>query len=141
MPRLSCWFIRASLIYLAVGFTFGALILLNKGIPLAPMLWRLLPAHIEFLLLGWMGQLAVGVAFWILPRFSTERGRPVAAYLTFFLLNIGVLLTSIGSALLAPTLLLVLGRFAEVGSAVALAIHAWPRVKPPGDGSLPRLLG
>lgn len=132
MPRLSCWFIRAALIYLAVGFTFGALLLFNKGVPLAPILWRLLPAHIEFLLLGWTGQLAIGVAFWILPRFGAERGRPGAAYLAFFLLNIGVLLASIGPLLAVTPLLLALGRLAEVGSAVALAVHAWPRIKPPG---------
>lgn len=132
MPRLSCWFIRAALVYLAVGFTFGALILFNKGVPLTPMLWRLLPVHIEFLLLGWTGQLAIGVAFWILPRFSSQRGRPGAAYLAFFLLNIGVLLASIGPLLAVPTPLLVMGRVAEAGSAVALAVHAWPRVKPPG---------
>ena len=34
MPRLSVWFIRLSLIYLALGFTFGGLLLLNKGLPL-----------------------------------------------------------------------------------------------------------
>jgi hypothetical protein len=69
VPRLSCWFIRASLLYLAVGFTLGALLLVHKGIPLHPALWRMLPPHLECLLLGWTLQLALGVAFWILPRF------------------------------------------------------------------------
>ena len=32
MPRLSRWFIRASLLYLSVGFTFGAWLLFRKGV-------------------------------------------------------------------------------------------------------------
>jgi hypothetical protein len=94
MPRLSCWFLRASLLYLAVGFTLGALLLFHKGIPLHPALWRLLPPHIEFVLLGWTMQLAMGVAFWILPRYrqGSEHGREVTAGLAFVLLNGGVLM-------------------------------------------------
>ena len=68
MPRLSVWIIRTALLYLGIGFTFGALMLFNKGVPFDPMLWRLLRPHIEFVLLGWTMQLAMGVAFWIMPR-------------------------------------------------------------------------
>ena len=34
MPRLSAWLIRAALVYLAVGFTFGAGMLVNEGLGL-----------------------------------------------------------------------------------------------------------
>lgn len=54
MPRLSVWYTRFALLYLALGFTLGGLMLYNKGVPLHPALWSLLPAHIEFLLMGWM---------------------------------------------------------------------------------------
>lgn len=91
MPRLSIWFIRAALIYLAVGFTFGALLLANKGFPISPQLWRLLPAHIELLLVGWTLQLAMGVAFWILPRIRATRGVVRPAWAAFALLNGGLL--------------------------------------------------
>ena len=57
------------MLYLALGMTVGALLLFHKGIPLHPALWRWLPPHLEFLLVGWTLQLAMGVAFWILPRF------------------------------------------------------------------------
>lgn len=69
MPRLSQWLIRTALIYLLLGFTLGALLLTHKGIPLHPALWSWLPTHIEFLLMGWIAQLTMGVAFWILPRY------------------------------------------------------------------------
>ena len=75
MPRLSAWFIRASLIYLLLGFAFGALILAQKGISYYPLVWNLFPIHMEFLLIGWFAQLAMGVAFWILPRFSSGQPR------------------------------------------------------------------
>jgi hypothetical protein len=52
MPRLSYWFIRASLLNLAAGFTLGALLLAHKGMPLHPALWGLLAPHIEFVLLA-----------------------------------------------------------------------------------------
>src|SRR3972149_7028923 len=81
MPRLSRLAIRAALVYLLLGFTFGVLMLLNKGTPLASWAWRLLPAHVEFLLIGWTAQFILGVGFWILPRFSRgpARGNQVVA--------------------------------------------------------------
>ncbi len=130
MPRLSRLFIQASLVYLALGFTFGALMLFNKGVPLTPALWRLLPMHVEFLLLGWTVQLAMGVAFWILPRFSSSRGNEKPAWAAFFLLNIGVWLAGAGPLVGVPGIVVLLGRLMEAGAAAAFAVHAWPRIKP-----------
>lgn len=130
MPRLSRWFIRASLIYLALGFTMGALMLFNKGVLLSVWLWQLLPAHIEFLLLGWTVQLAMGVAFWILPRFGSARGNEKVAWAAFVLLNTGVWIVGAGRLLGLPAWMLFVGRAAETVAAVAFAIHVWPRVKP-----------
>ena len=86
MPRLSVWFLRASMLYLAAGFTFGALMLANKAIPFLPWLWRLRPIHVEILLVGWIAQFAMGVAFWMLPRFHSSRGDVRPAWAAFFLL-------------------------------------------------------
>jgi len=130
MPRLSCWLIRSSLLYLAIGFTLGGLMLSHKGVPLHPAVWRLLPAHIEFLLLGWILQLAMGVAFWILPRWGTMRGNEALAWLAYGLLNLGVWMAGIGPFIGASVMLA--GRIAEVASAIAFVAHAWPRVKPLG---------
>lgn len=129
MPRLSAWFIRAALIYLALGFTFGALLLWNKGVPLHPLTWRLLPVHMEFLLVGWTVQLALGVAFWILPRWQGERGDVRPAWAAFVLINAGVLLVA-GAPFAGVAGMTLAGRACEAAAAAAFALHAWPRVKP-----------
>lgn len=134
MPRLTIWMIRAALIYLLTGFTFGGLLLFHKGIPISAMLWSLLPAHIEFLLLGWTVQLVMGMAFWILPRFRRppRRGNTIFAWLAFGLLNLGVLVVGLGPLITTSPIATFAGRSAELAAALTFAAHAWPRVKPTG---------
>jgi hypothetical protein len=134
VPRLSVWFIRTALLYLGLGFTLGALILFQKGLPYAGSVWRLLPLHIEFLLIGWTLQLAMGVGFWILPRFirGAPRGDERLVWLAYGLLNWGVLSVGLGQGLRAPGSLLALGRAAEMLAAAFFAWHIWPRIKPHG---------
>ncbi|HEY0738686.1 MAG TPA: hypothetical protein VGD69_27455 [Herpetosiphonaceae bacterium] len=139
MPRLSTAFIRAALIHLIVGVLLGGLILSAKGMPGSlGWTWLLLPAHIQLMLGGWMIQLALGVAYWILPRRDSagDRGRAVAAWLCFALLNAG----TVGAALLLTLRswsntawldsLLVLAVVAQLLALAAFAWHAWPRVAP-----------
>lgn len=133
MPRLSVWFIRLALAYLATGFTFGALLLANKGLAFAPLLWRLRPAHIELLLVGWMVQLAMGVAFWILPRFQASRGDVRPAWLALALINLGIGLVALGLVVDLGGWNVVAGRLAELAAVAAFAWHAWPRIKPIGQ--------
>jgi hypothetical protein len=132
VPRLSAWFVRAALLHLGLGFTFGLLMLWNKGLPFSSGVWRLLPAHIELLLLGWTLQLVLGMAYWILPRFKAERGRVGLAAAAFALLNAGVWAVAFGLWLGAPGWVTLAGRAAEVLAALAFAAHAWPRIKPMG---------
>ena len=131
MPRFSIWSIRIGLTYLALGFTFGALMLINKGVPISGVLWALLPLHIEFLLLAWTLHLVFGMAFWILPRFRQppKRGNETIAWIAIILLNLGVWLAGIGPLLSGLAWMVIAGRLAEALSAAAFAIHAWPRVK------------
>ncbi len=131
MPRLTVWFVRAALVYLLLGFTFGALLLLHKGLPLHPALWSLLPAHIEFVLFGWTVQLVLGMAFWILPRFARPpvRGNEKPAWAAFLLINAGVLLLGLSAFGPGGAWTVLLGRAAEAAGVIAFAVHAWPRVK------------
>lgn len=134
MPRPSVWFIRTALLYLGAGFTLGALILYQKGIPYWGEVWRLLPMHFEFLLVGWTTQFALGVAFWILPRFlrGVARGDERLVWLAYLFLNAGVLSVGLGTWLGAPRAVLLAGRIAETVAMTLFAIQAAPRVKPQG---------
>lgn len=134
MPRLSIWMIRTALVHLAIGFALGALLLAQRGMALSEAISRLRPAHVEVLLLGWTVQLAMGVAFWILPRFRSgaERGDERPAWLAYGLLNAGVVAAALGGAALVPSVFQFWGRCAEALAAGAFATHAWPRVKPFG---------
>ncbi len=139
MPRLSVWYLRAALLHLATGFTFGALLLWNKALPFGAqagaLIWRLLPAHMELLLVGWTVQLALGVAFWILPRWQSQRGDVRPAWAAFFLLNTGVLIVAVAAFAPAADWAPALGRALEAAAAAAFAVHAWPRVKPLVEGA------
>lgn len=135
MPKLSCWFIRAALLHLALGVTFGALILLHKATPFYPPLWRLLAVHVELLLFGWTVQLVMGVAFWIFPRFWRSRGNEKPAWVAFVLLNLGVVLAGVGPLFVPAPMTILVGRLAEAGAALAFGLHIWSRIKPPGRPS------
>lgn len=135
MPLLSVWFVRTALLYFISGFSLGALMLIHKGVPLSPEIWRLLPLHIEVIFVGWMLNLVFGVAYWMLPRHGIEpvRGRLWLMRMVFLSLNTGVLTVCLSEIFFYHTAFLLIGRFLEAGSAVGFAIHAWPRIYPFGQ--------
>ena len=139
MPRLSQLMIRTALVWLAVGYTIGGLLLLNKGIPLLPWLWALRFTHVHLLLVGWTVQVACGVAFWILPRLdaSGSRGNQRLAWLCYGAMNIGVVLAALHDPLALVTGESVITRSLPVIAGVlyivavtAFVAHAAPRVAP-----------
>jgi cbb3-type cytochrome oxidase subunit 1 len=92
----------------------GAIIFL-KGLPLHPVLWSWLPAPIEFLLFGWVVQITMGMAFWILPRIWQNPRHPKEGYaqIAFVLLNLGIWLVAVRTAFCAEQWFLPAGRAAE----------------------------
>jgi hypothetical protein len=78
-----------------------------------------------------MVQLALGVAFWILPRFRVgpERGREEIAWVSYVLLNIGVVTAAAGAVIGLPALVPSIGHVVQGLAAGAFALHAWPRIK------------
>ncbi len=132
MPKLSVWMIRAALIDMGIGFLFGALILWHKGSPIAPWIWRLLNLHIELMIFGWTMQIIMGTAFFVLPRFGYQKKRYGAerlGWLSFYLLNFGILTTAI-SYWFAAVELALFGRVLTITAVVAYVVMIWPRVKP-----------
>ena len=128
LTRLIC---RTAVVYLAAGAVVGGLLLTAKALAICPGLWRLRPVHSEWLAVGWMAQLAMGVAYWIFPRRGSppREGWMRAAYA---LLNAGLVLMTAGT-LAEWNALVIAGRVAEVGAALAFVYAVGPRVRAIGS--------
>ena len=90
--------------------------------------------HFELLLIGWLVQLVMGVAYWIFPRFGmtrAARGREGLAWLALGLLNCGVWASCAG-LLSGRSALSVVGRSAEVLAAAMMALNVWARTRASG---------
>jgi len=128
MPRLSVITIRIALVHLLVGWTVGAALLIHKsGVHTFDTYLTLRESHFHLLCFGWTVQLCLGVAFWILPKFT---GNDVPFYGTESLaqgavlaINLGVV-AAFGSSTLAWAF--------YTASALLFVAHMWPRVKPFG---------
>jgi hypothetical protein len=142
VPRVSFMMVRAALLHLGIGATLGGWLLVEKGLQLSPWIWMWRPAHIQMMLLGWIVQLACGVAVWILPRLDAagNRGSLWLAWFGFGALNAGVVLAAVHAPLagwIAPDYLgwmLPLAALAYCLAIGAIALHAWRRVLPFGAG-------
>lgn len=125
MPLASRLFLRLALGHLVIGSTLGAWLLAAKsGWPsIVPGLLR--PAHVEMLLVGWLLNLIMGTAYWILPRHATGPARGHAGPVVFALVsvNAGVIAAGYGGWFIG-------GRALEGLGAAAFVLHAWSRVRP-----------
>ena len=131
MPTLSAWAVRAALAWLFAGALVGALILMRAPLDM-PAWGAWIPAHAEIMLVGWMMQLAFGVAHWILPRRPTAsagdgRGAMLPVLLVIVALNAGVLLVIAGAT--------VAGRVCEAAAAIGFAVQGVPRIRAGGWGA------
>ena len=128
MPALSAWSVRAALAWLAVAALFGAL-LMSRGALGHPEWGALIPVHAEMMLVGWMMQLAFGVAHWILPRHpqGDARGATLPVALVVAALNTGVILVIVGAT--------VAGRVCEAAAAIGFALQGVPRIRAGGWGA------
>jgi hypothetical protein len=131
MPRLSVLMVRAALLWQALGVTLGGLMLAAKVAPMPAWVWLARGSHVHTLLVGWLVQLACGVAFWILPRLDAagDRGDERPARLAAAALNLGVALAVVGGFVALPWAELAAGALYAVGG-LAFVAHAWRRVIP-----------
>lgn len=118
MPTTSRAFVKASLIYLGFGAVLGALLLVNRWVFLGTAIGSLRVSHAQFLVVGWLTQLIIGVAWWLFPplavglhpgspkgvrRGQAQRGSEPLIWATFVALNVGILLRSVFAPLYSWT--------------------------------------
>ncbi len=146
MPRVSVFMIRAALLWWGIGFTFGGLVLANKGLPVHSSLWLLRASHIWILLIGWLVQFSAGVAAWIMPRLvhpgvvtgSGDRGDLRLLWVCCAGLNAGVVLMALHGPLVwlgageAPGLrwMPALAGASWLIAVLAFVANIWQRVRP-----------
>jgi cbb3-type cytochrome oxidase subunit 1 len=141
MPPLVRLFVRASFLYFLGAFLLGAFMALDSWLGLARWLRAVYLSQLHLLVVGWITQLAIGVAYWMFPRFRKEenpepRGSDKLTWAVFVLLNAGLLLRFAfepfylmgPSTWLAATVALagVLQALAALGFAALI----WGRVRP-----------
>lgn len=130
MPAASRWMIRLSLVYLMVGLLLGGIMLVHKAVGLSPSVWMLLPVHIEVTIFGWIIQLTLGTAYWMLPRLieGPSRGKPSLVVAMVISLNLGILLVLCDVVLTVGVPLRLPGRVLEL-VAVGLFVYLhWNRI-------------
>lgn len=132
MPTASIRFIRTAILHLALGVFLGALMLAARGQILGPQVLTLIPLHREMLLFGWLIQLALGVAWWMFPKFRSgaARGVDLLPQAGWVFLNTGIVLAGLGAVTtpgLTPP-----GRILEVLGIVLVVGGLMPRIKPFG---------
>lgn len=141
MPRASVWLIRTALIHLLSGAVLGAAYLSVKAIgwPVFALSHR--PVHVEQMLIGWMVQLVIGVAYWILPRGAGQNlASDRAIWVVYALLNAGVLASALGGDPRLPAGLVAAGKACEAIAVLMFGLHAWNRQRAYRTGARQLLL-
>jgi hypothetical protein len=138
MPRVCQFMLRTALAWMLIGYTAGALLLLNKAVPFFAPIWTLRTSHVAILLFGWLVQLSMAVMVWIMPRVVTtsDRGNLLPLWLTYGALNAGVILVILQPALafwVSASYTRWMGPIAGVSLLLAVVVfmaHIWRRVRP-----------
>jgi len=137
MPRLARWYIRTAFLYFAFGFTLGGAMLVDKWLGPHVIFVALRQVHVHFLLVGWMVQFIIGVAYWMFPRFTRERprGSEPLAWTTYAMLNAGLLLRGVAEPLLTlgrggwPGPALGFSALLQVIAGFLFVANTWSRVR------------
>lgn len=116
--------------HLVLAAAVGAILLTHNAVWIDAGLRRWVPAHVESMLIGWLLQFVLAIAYWILPRYGAAHrpGRRRAAVAGAVTLNGGVLLVWVAAAA-GSAAVLVGARGAQAAGAALLMWHFWPRVR------------
>src|SRR5574341_2538920 len=102
MPPLTRWFIRSALVYFVLALLVGVALMAQSVVELPSIIAALGPVYFHLLMVGWVTQLIIGVAYWMFPKFSTEqpRGSERLGWAIYALLNAGLILRVVSEPLL-----------------------------------------
>lgn len=135
MPRLTRWYIKSALVYLASALLLAVILTLPINLP--PFIHYMNPAYFHLFMVGWVTQMIFGVIYWMFPIITRAqpRGNERLGWTSYVLLNIGLLLRVAGEPLVSTYpkadfgWLLVFSALLQWLAAALFVILAWPRVK------------
>jgi hypothetical protein len=141
MPPLARIFVKAASVYFIAAFVLGALMALDQWLGLGRWLRSTYYSQLHLLVVGWITQLAIGVAYWIFPRFRKEqdprsRGSDTIAWGVLICLNVGLLLRFLFEPfyLMGPrswlAALVALSGVLQALSALGFGWLIWGRIRP-----------
>jgi hypothetical protein len=140
MPPLARIYVKAAFLYLMVAFVLGALMMLDQWLGFGRWLKTVYLSQLHLLVVGWITQLAIGVAYWIFPRFlkaqdPRPRGSDALAWAVFLCLNAGLLLRFLFEPfyLMGPSprlaALIALSGVLQAAAAVGFGWLIWGRIR------------
>jgi len=137
MNTLTRWYIKTALVFFIAALLLRLAQALTLVGDLSPVLAALGPVYFHLFLVGWVTQLIFGVVYWMFPKYTREspRGQEWLAWLTYWLLNLGLLLLVLGEPLqsLRPSvlsgILLSLSALLQWLAGIGFIANTWPRVK------------
>lgn len=141
MPPIARILIKAAFVYFVAAFLLGALMMLDRWLSFSRWLRVVYLSQMHLLVVGWITQLAIGVAYWMFPRLRKEqdsqpRGSDTLAWTTFICLNAGLLLRFVFEPFYLmgaqPWLaaLMALSGVLQAMAAVAFGLLIWARIRP-----------
>lgn len=137
MPILTRVWIKTALVYFILSLTLGIFLVLDTAGLLALPVPGLFPSYIHFLVLGWVTQLIMGVAFWMFPKYSQQQPRRSESmgWVSYYCLNLGLILRLVGEPLNAATQAAWAGWIMAIAAGLllvggtAFVVNTWGRVK------------
>lgn len=137
MPLLARWTVKTALAHFAVALLLGVVLAAQPVLGLASWIAALRPVFLHLLIVGWITQLIIGVAYWMFPKQSKEkpRGSTPIGWLVYILLNFGLVIRAICEPLFAlqPNSIggagLAISAVLQVVSGWLFIANTWTRVK------------
>jgi hypothetical protein len=135
MPSVTRWFIKTSLVYLALSL--GIAVWLATQAASASFASGLSAVFFHFFLVGWVTQMIMGVAYWFFPKYSLDeprRSEPLA-WAVFWLLNAGLLLRGLIEPVFAQNvdprwgLVLTASAILQWLAGLMFVYNSWGRIK------------
>lgn len=135
MPVIVRWYLRTAMIMFVSALLVGIAQALSDRVAFLPP--GLTPVYFHLLMVGWVTQFILGIAIWMLPKYSQQKPRrsDTLSWAVYGLLNAGLITRALAEPMnsfspgAAWGWLLVASALLQWTAGLFFVINAWPRVK------------